>query len=71
MTTHTFTVPDISCAHCKESIEGAVGALGGVDSVVVDIEPRTVSVDYDEATTSPAAIVEAIEAIGYDVPART
>lgn len=67
MTTDTLYVPDISCQHCKDSIEGAVGGLEGVSSVVVAIEPKTVSVDYDDAVTSRRAIVEAVEAVGYDV----
>ena len=41
----SFSVPDISCDHCKESIEGAVGALDGVESVEVGIESKMVAVD--------------------------
>ncbi|HSL26358.1 MAG TPA: heavy-metal-associated domain-containing protein, partial [Acidimicrobiia bacterium] len=37
MTSRTLTVPDIHCGHCASSIEGAVGALAGVDDVKVDI----------------------------------
>ena len=67
MTTTTLTVPDISCSHCKDSIEGAVGELAGVDDVNVAIEPKTVTVAYDEATASLEEITAAIEAAGYDV----
>ena len=65
MTTETMTVPDIHCGHCKESIEGAVGALG-VD-VEVHIEARTVDLTYDESTVTRAQIVAAIEDQGYEV----
>ncbi|GBD85518.1 hypothetical protein BMS3Abin02_01926 [bacterium BMS3Abin02] len=42
MTTLTLKVPNISCGHCKTSIEGAVAPpLPGVESVEVHIEPRT------------------------------
>jgi len=68
MTTTTLTVPDISCAHCKQSIEGVVSALPGVRSVEVDIEPKTVTLEYDEAEVDLGQIVRAIEEVGYDVP---
>ena len=67
MSKQTISVPDISCNHCKMSIEGAVGALSGVDRVEVHIEPRTVEVDYDNASVSLDAIHAAIEEQGYEV----
>ncbi len=67
MTSLTLSVPDISCGHCKTSIEGAVNELGGVDSVEVDIESRTVDVSFDDATLNQMAIVSAIEEQGYEV----
>lgn len=66
MTTTTLTVPDISCGHCKMSIEGAVNQLDGIDSVEVSIEGRTVAVSYGDAVTLDA-IIDAIEKQGYDV----
>jgi copper ion binding protein len=47
MTTMTLVVPEISCGHCKQSIEGAVSQLDGVSSVEVEIEPRRVNLAYD------------------------
>jgi len=67
MTKQTISVPDISCDHCKMSIEGAVGALSGVDRVEVHIEPRTVDVDYDDMSVSLDAIYAAIEEQGYEI----
>lgn len=63
----TLEVPDISCAHCKQSIEGAVGALAGVESVSVDIEPKQVNLAFDEAAVSLTEITRAIEDVGYEV----
>ena len=71
MTKQTISVPDISCNHCKMSIEGAVGALSGIEKVEVHIEPRTVEVDYHEASVSLDAIYAAIEEQGYEVSAAT
>lgn len=68
MTTNTLTVPEIHCGHCKTSIEEAVSALGGVESVEVEVEPRAVNLRYDESTVNMEDIKAAIEAVGYEVP---
>lgn len=68
MTTQTLTVPEIHCGHCKTSIEEALSALEGVESVEVEIEPRTVNLSYDESTVGMEDIKAAIEAVGYEVP---
>jgi len=70
MTTQTLTVPDISCAHCKMSIEGAVRPLQGVDSVEVHIDAKTVDVSWDDSALNLATIVSAIEDQGYEVDGR-
>ena len=67
MTTITLTVPDISCGHCKMSIEGAVSEMTGVGRVDVAIDARTVDLAFDDATVSLDAIIEAIEEQGYQV----
>lgn len=67
MSKQNISVPDISCNHCKMSIEGAVGALDGVDKVEVHIDPRTVDVEFDDAAVSLDAILAAIEEQGYEV----
>ena len=66
MTTATLSVPDISCGHCKSSIEGAVSELAGVSRVEVSIDAKTVDVDFDDPADL-GAITTAIEDQGYDV----
>jgi copper chaperone len=66
-TNTTLDVPTISCGHCKSSIEGAVGALAGINRVDVAIEARQVDVDYEDSTITLDVIIEAIESQGYDV----
>ena len=68
MTQVTLQVPDISCNHCKMSIEGAVGELDGVAKVEVAIDERKVDVSFD-SPTDITAVVAAIEAQGYEVAA--
>lgn len=60
----TFQVPDVSCDHCERAITGAVGELGGVAEVRVDIDRKLVTVAGDAPDD---AIVAAIEDAGYDV----
>ena len=39
-----FTVPEISCGHCKETIESTINSLEIVETVNVDIEQKSVKV---------------------------
>jgi copper chaperone len=63
MSSVTYQVPGISCGHCKSAIEGEVSGLEGVDSVVVDIDARSVEV---VGTADDAAIRAAIVEAGYE-----
>jgi len=64
MATRTYSVPDISCGHCKSAIESEVGALDDVATVLVNVEARTVTVDGE---ASDEAIHAAIDEAGYEV----
>ena len=70
MTNRTVSVPEIHCGHCKMSIEAAVGEVPGVERAEVDIDASTVDLDYDGSDTTFAAVVAAIEDVGYEVPAQ-
>jgi copper ion binding protein len=48
MTTVTYTVPAISCAHCTHTIESEVGELKGVQSVKADVNSKKVVITFDE-----------------------
>ena len=39
-----FTVPEISCGHCKETIESIINSLDNVETVNVDIDQKSVEV---------------------------
>jgi copper chaperone len=64
MATRTFSVPGISCDHCKNAIEGEVGQVPGVDRVLVDVPTKVVHVD---GGAPESAILEAIDEAGYEV----
>ena len=40
-----FTVPEISCDHCKETIESTINSLENVETVNVDIDQKSVEVN--------------------------
>ena len=67
MTTERFNVPEVSCGHCKSTIEGALLPLNGVETAEVDIDGRTVDVSFDDAVVDRTSVVRAIEASGYAV----
>jgi copper chaperone CopZ len=67
MSTRVYEVGGISCGHCKTAIEGAVGKVAGVASVVVDVDAKAVRVDGGD----DAAVRAAIDEAGYDVDAVT
>ena len=64
MTTRTYSVPGISCDHCKNAIESELSGVDGVDRAVVDVMGRTVLVDGD---VSDDAVRAAIDDAGYEV----
>lgn len=67
MTEITLQVPEIHCDHCKASLEGAVGALGGVDNVEVTVADATLDVTFDNSTVGLDTIKQTIEEQGYAV----
>jgi copper chaperone len=67
VTEKKLAVPEVHCGHCVSSIEGAVGRLGGVHSVKVDLDGKQVAVSFDEETVPLDSIIQAIEEQGYDV----
>jgi copper chaperone CopZ len=61
----TYSVPGVSCEHCKTAITTEVSAVGGVQTVEVDLETKQVAVrgaDLDDQ-----AVRAAIDEAGYDV----
>tara|TARA_B100000989_G_scaffold298915_1_gene291010 strand:+ start:6830 stop:7039 length:210 start_codon:yes stop_codon:yes gene_type:complete len=39
-----FSVPEISCGHCKDTIESTLNNVESIESVSVDIEKKSVEV---------------------------
>jgi len=65
MKSTTLKVEGMSCAHCVNSVEGALKGIGA--DAKVDLAGGSVAVSYDESKLSLSAIKSAIEEQGYDV----
>lgn len=63
----TLITPDMSCNHCKITIENAVKGLQGVRQVNADPGSKKVTVEYDEKSVNIEMIRSAIEDAGYSV----
>jgi copper chaperone len=62
-----YTVPGMSCAHCKSAITDEVTSVEGVREIDVDLETKHVVVRGE--ALDDAAIREAIAEAGYEVAA--
>jgi copper chaperone len=69
VTKRTYKVPDVSCGHCKMSIEKALGTMGGIEAVQVDVEGKSVDVSFDEQVISEGEVKAALAEEGYPVAA--
>ncbi|MDQ3935298.1 MAG: heavy-metal-associated domain-containing protein [Actinomycetota bacterium] len=66
MTTElTYSVPAVSCGHCRAAIADEVERVAGVESVDVDLDRRLVTVRGEGV--DDAAVRGAIDEAGYDV----
>jgi len=61
----TYTVPGMSCGHCRSAITSEVEKVPGVASVDVDLDAKRVTVAGSEL--DDAAVRDAIDEAGYDV----
>ncbi|WP_430464219.1 heavy-metal-associated domain-containing protein [Tabrizicola sp.] len=59
-----LSVPDMSCGHCKASVEAALALLPGMAPIEVDLTTRQVKV-----AGPAAAALAALDAIGFPAKA--
>jgi len=62
-----LNVEGMSCNHCVNSIKKAVEDIDGVISVDVNLDKKTVTVEYNQDKAKADYIKEAIEDEGYIV----
>lgn len=61
-----LSVPDMSCGHCKASVEAAIAAVDQGSQVRVDLAAKTVEV---EGKAPAAALIAALTEAGYPATA--
>jgi len=60
-----YSVPGLSCEHCRAAVTAEVARLPGVSDVDVDLDAKRVHVAG--AAVDDADVPAAIDAAGYDV----
>jgi copper chaperone CopZ len=61
----TYSVPGVSCAHCRAAITSELETVAGVSSVDVDLEAKRVTVTGTRLVD--ADVRAAIDEAGYDI----
>jgi copper chaperone len=57
-----MTIPDMTCGHCRASVEKAVAGAAPGARVTVDLEARTAEVD---GAADEARVLDAVRAAGF------
>ena len=65
MQKETFNVTGMTCSACSARVERTVKKMEGTADVSVNLLTNTMTLAYDAAVTSPAAIIAAVEDAGY------
>lgn len=58
----TLSVPDMSCNHCKMTVERALGAVPEAGKVTVDLAGKTVEV---AGPATADVLIKALDQAGY------
>ncbi|HJO00139.1 MAG TPA: copper ion binding protein [Nitrospinaceae bacterium] len=67
MTNQILSVEGMTCDHCAQSVKDAVNGLSGISRVEVDLENKSVTVEFDEAQTKIECIADKITEVGFDI----
>lgn len=57
-----LSIPDMTCGHCKASVETALASLGDAGQVTVDLVARTATVS---GPASPDSLIHALDEVGF------
>ncbi|MBP5684971.1 MAG: cadmium-translocating P-type ATPase [Candidatus Methanomethylophilaceae archaeon] len=67
MKTRVFRIGGMTCAACSNRIEGAIGEIDGVESVVANYGNNTATVTYDENKVTEEMVGKAVTSAGYQL----
>ena len=59
----------MTCGNCARSVERKLTATPGVASAKVNLDAASATVEFDPGRTAVAALIAAIEQLGFQVPA--
>lgn len=62
----TFSIPDMSCGHCKAAVEAAILKADPEALVTVDVAARTAKVQSGQPV---ATLIQALGAVGFPATA--
>lgn len=62
-----YAIPQMSCGHCKASVEKAVAGVDPAAKVSVDLTTRHADII---STSTPAALIAALKQAGYEATAQ-
>jgi copper chaperone CopZ len=66
----TLNVPTVHCRSCKLNIEETLEELDGVTASDVDLDAKTVTVNFDPAVVSAEVIASTVTDAGYPASAN-
>lgn len=58
----TLSIPDMTCGHCKASVESALKSLADAGDVTVDLAAKTATAT---GSAAPAALLRALDEVGF------
>lgn len=69
MTTTVFSVPGMTCGHCKQAVTTEVGKIAGVSDVDVDLDSKKVTVTSSQPL-SWSDLASAVDEAGFEAIAN-
>lgn len=58
----TLSIPDMTCSHCKASVESALRTLSDAGEITVDLSAKTATVT---GAAAPASLLRALDEVGF------
>jgi copper chaperone len=65
MTTAQLKIGGMTCQGCVRSVTKKLTGVAGVSSAEVNLDSASATVQYDEAVATPAALIGAVQQIGF------
>ena len=66
MQTITLNIEGMTCGGCVKSVTKVLSKTAGVSSANVDLTSATAVVEFDDAQTNVAALIDVVEDAGFD-----